>query len=62
MVDDIEAQAKAMKSSYEVSLEPFTASFEMLVGLFPNEFDRYRLDEIVVAAIAPIVRSLCFRM
>ena len=55
VVDDIESRAKEMKSSYEVSLEPFTASFEKLIGLYPNEFDRYRLDEIVVAAIAPVV-------
>ena len=46
-----------MKSSYEVSLEPFTESFEKLIGLYPNEFDRYRLDEIVVAAIAPVVST-----
>lgn len=64
VVDDIESQAKEMKSSYEASLEPFSANFEKLVGLYPNEFDRYRLDEIVVAAIAPVVRrssgsSLC---
>lgn len=57
VVDDIHSQAKQMKSSYEVSLEPFSASFETLIGLYPNEFDRYRLDEIVVAAIAPVV---CF--
>ena len=56
VVDDINSQAKQMKSSYEVSLEPFSASFETLIGLYPTEFDRYRLDEIVVAAIAPVVR------
>ena len=59
VVDDIESRAREMKSSYEVSLEPFTESFDKLIGLYPNEFDRYRLDEIVVAAIAPVVgRSL----
>lgn len=46
-----------MKSSYEVSLGPFSANFEKLIGLYPDEFDRYRLDEIVVAAIAPVVCS-----
>lgn len=55
VVDDISSQAKELKSSYEVSLEPFSASFDALIGLYPGEFDRYRLDEVVVAAIAPVV-------
>ena len=55
IVDDITAQAKKMASSYEVSLEPFSANFDSLFGLYPKDFDRYHLDEIVVAAIAPIV-------
>lgn len=58
VVDDIESQAKEMKSSYEVSLGPFSANFEKLIGLYPMEFDRYRLDEVVVAAIAPVVRRM----
>jgi tuftelin-interacting protein 11 len=58
VVDDIESQAKEMKSSYDVSLEPFSVSFEKLIGLYPNEFDRYRLDEVVVAAIAPVVSDI----
>ena len=39
-------------------MEPFSANFEKLIGLYPSEFERYRLDEIVVAAIAPIVSSI----
>ena len=55
IVDDINTQAKDMASSYEVSLEPFSSNFDKLLGLYPKEFDCYHLDEIVIAAIAPIV-------
>lgn len=58
MVNDIKLQAKQLASSYEASLEPFSASFDKLLGQFPKEFEMYRLDEIVVAAIAPIVSAL----
>lgn len=58
MVEDINVQAKEASMSYEASLEPFSAHFETLIGLYPAEFDRYRLDEIVVAAIAPIVSRI----
>lgn len=55
VVDDIKSQAKQMRSSYEVSLDPFSPNFENLIGLYPKEFDRYDLDEVVIAAIAPTV-------
>lgn len=55
VVDDINTQAKQMASAYEVSLDPFSPLFSKLLVQFPTEFDRYRLDEIVVAAIAPSV-------
>lgn len=55
VVDDIKIQAKQQSSAYEVSLDPFSPLFSHLLVQFPNEFDRYRLDEIVVAAIAPLV-------
>ena len=58
VVDDINTQAKQAASLYEASLDPFSPDFEKLIGLYPGEFDRYRLDEIVVAAIAPVVRTL----
>ncbi|CAL1714173.1 unnamed protein product [Somion occarium] len=58
VVDDINTQAKEASSTYEPSLEPFSASFDKLVGHYPKEFDRYRLDEIVIAAIAPVVRRM----
>jgi tuftelin-interacting protein 11 len=55
VVDDINVQAKDLASVYEVSLDPFSPHFSKLLVQFPSEFDRYRLDEIVVAAIAPLV-------
>jgi len=58
VVDDISSQAREMSSMYEASLEPFSAHFEKLLGQFPKEFDRYRLDEVIVAAIAPVVRRM----
>ncbi|KAH9930300.1 GC-rich sequence DNA-binding factor-like protein-domain-containing protein [Fomitopsis serialis] len=58
VVDDINSQARDLASMYEPSLESFSANFEKLLGQYANEFDRYRLDEVIVAAIAPIVRRM----
>ncbi|KAG6908973.1 hypothetical protein DXG01_002581 [Tephrocybe rancida] len=58
VANDINAKAKELSSMYEVSLEPFSPLFYALVDQFSREFERYRLDEIVVAAIAPIVRRM----
>jgi tuftelin-interacting protein 11 len=58
VVDDIHSLARQQASEYEASLEPFSPHFQKLLSHFPSEFDRYALDEIVVAAIAPIVRSI----
>lgn len=55
---DINTKAKELASVYEVSLEPFSPLFYKLVDEFPREFEKYRLDEIVVAAIAPLVRRM----
>lgn len=55
VVEDINAQAKTLASAYELSLDPFSPLFSKLLVQFPSEFERYRLDEIVVAAIAPSV-------
>lgn len=60
VVDDINNQARDLASVYEATLEPFSPHFYKLVEQFSREFDRYRLDEIVVAAIAPIVRLASF--
>ncbi|KAG5647479.1 hypothetical protein DXG03_009414 [Asterophora parasitica] len=58
VANDISAKAKELASVYEVSLEPFSPLFFTLVDQFSREFERYRLDEIVVAAIAPLVRRM----
>ncbi|KAI0272323.1 GC-rich sequence DNA-binding factor-like protein-domain-containing protein [Gloeopeniophorella convolvens] len=61
VVDDIKLLAKQQASSYEASLESFSPHFSKLLSEFPVEFDKYRLDEIVVAAIAPLVRRMLSR-
>lgn len=58
MANDISTTAKDLASVYEVSLEPFSPLFYLLVDQYPREFEKYRLDEIVVAAIAPLVRRM----
>ncbi|KAI8996414.1 TFP11-domain-containing protein [Trametes punicea] len=58
VVDEINSQSREAASTFEASLEPFTASFDKLLGQYATEFDRYRLDEVVVAAIAPVVRRM----
>lgn len=59
VVDDVNTKVKDMATSdYEPTLEPFSAPIEKLLAEYPKEFDRYRLDEIIVAAIAPVVRVL----
>ncbi|CCM06199.1 uncharacterized protein FIBRA_08442 [Fibroporia radiculosa] len=58
VVNDINSQARELSTMYEASLEPFSAHFEKLLGQFSKEFERYRLDEVIVAAIAPIIRRI----
>lgn len=58
VVDEISTQTKELASIYELSLDPFSPYFSKLLVQFPNEFDKYRLDEIVVAAITPSVRHM----
>jgi tuftelin-interacting protein 11 len=58
LVNDINVMAKELTSVYEVSLEPFSPHFQKLISEYSYEYDKYRLDEIVVAAIAPIVRRM----
>ena len=58
VVDDINAKVKEVASSdYEPTLETFSSLIEKLLVNFSLEYDRYHLDEIVVAAVAPTV---CF--
>ncbi len=58
VVSEISMQSRESASLYEASLEPFSTGFDKLLGQYAKEFDRYRLDEVVVAAIAPVVRIL----
>lgn len=58
VANDISTTAKNLASVYEVSLEPFSPLFHLLVDQYPREFEKYRLDEIAVAAIAPSVRRM----
>ena len=56
VVDEISSKAKQIAvSDYEPSLEAFSAPVEKLLSEYSKEYDRYRLDEIVVAAIIPTV-------
>ncbi|KAJ7463399.1 GC-rich sequence DNA-binding factor-like protein-domain-containing protein [Mycena galericulata] len=55
---EIDAKSKELASVYEASLEPFSPLFYKLVDQFSREFEKYRLDEVVVAAIAPLVRRM----
>ncbi|KAF7356308.1 Tuftelin-interacting protein 11 [Mycena venus] len=56
VANEIDSKSKGLASMYEISLEAFSPLFYKLVDQFWREFERYRLDEIVVAAIAPLVR------
>ena len=58
LANDISTTAKELTSVYEVSLEPFSPHFHKLISEYSYEYDKYRLDEIVVAAIVPVVRRL----
>ena len=58
LANDINVIAKELASVYEVSLEPFSPHFQKLISEYSYEYDKYHLDKIVVAAIAPIVRRL----
>ena len=56
VVDEISSKAKQIAvSDHEPSLEAFSAPVEKLLSEYSKEYDRYRLDEIVVAAIIPTV-------
>ncbi|KIY51936.1 TFP11-domain-containing protein [Fistulina hepatica ATCC 64428] len=58
VANDINAKSKELSSVYEVSLDPFSPLFYTLISEFSVEFEKYRLDEIVVAAIAPSVQRM----
>ena len=58
IVQDINVKSQELSQNYESSLEPFSPLFYTLVEQFSGEFERYQLDEVVVAAIAPSVRRM----
>jgi hypothetical protein len=58
VASEIDSKAKEIGSLYEVSLEGFSPLFYKLMTEYEREFDKYRLDEVVVAAIAPLVRLI----
>ncbi|KAF9269153.1 TFP11-domain-containing protein [Marasmius fiardii PR-910] len=55
---EIDAKAKELASVYEVSLDHFSPLFYKLMSEYEREFEQYQLDELVVAAIAPLVRRM----
>ena len=55
MVDDIDKRVRSTATTSEASLDVFSGLFDNLVNQYSPEFDKYRLDEIVVAAMAPTV-------
>ncbi|KIM44599.1 hypothetical protein M413DRAFT_442564 [Hebeloma cylindrosporum] len=61
VANDINATARELASVYEVSLEPFSPSIQKLINEYATEYDRYRLDEVVVAAIAPVMRRMVLK-
>ena len=58
VANDINAVSRDLSSVYEVSLESFSPLFQKLLLEYSVEYDRYHLDEIVVAAIAPVMRRM----
>ncbi|KAF8587943.1 TFP11-domain-containing protein [Ramaria rubella] len=56
IVDEMQAKSQLSSGDYEHSMDVFSPYIEKLVTEFANEYHVYRLDEIVVAAIAPTVR------
>ena len=55
---DVNSMSKELTATYEVSLEPFSPLFHSFIDQYEREFDRYQLDELVVAAITPLVRRM----
>lgn len=58
VANEINAKAKELAIASQVSLDPLSPLFYTLSSQYAVEVDRYRLDEIAVAAIAPLVRRL----
>ncbi|KAK0501366.1 GC-rich sequence DNA-binding factor-like protein-domain-containing protein [Armillaria luteobubalina] len=58
VANEFDAKSRELAAAYEVSLDPFSPLVYRLLSEYSNEYDKYRLDEIVVAAIAPSVRRM----
>ncbi|KAL1684079.1 GC-rich sequence DNA-binding factor-like protein-domain-containing protein [Schizophyllum commune] len=58
VANEIGTKSKEVSSSYDASLDAFDPLFDKLTQQFNTDFDKYRLDEVVVAAIAPLFRRL----
>jgi tuftelin-interacting protein 11 len=56
VVDNIDKRVKSLTTTSD-SLEVFSDLFDELVNQFSKEFDKYRLDEVVVGAMAPTVSN-----
>ncbi|QRV88943.1 Tuftelin-interacting protein 11 [Ceratobasidium sp. AG-Ba] len=58
VVDEISAKAKvvAREPEPQTALEQFTPYFDQLLMEYSGEYERHRLDEIVVASVAPTIR------
>jgi tuftelin-interacting protein 11 len=56
VADEIVTHSKELLSTEDASLESFSPLFSKLLEQCPGEFDLYHLDELVIAAIAPLVR------
>ncbi|KAG8873502.1 hypothetical protein FRB97_006713 [Tulasnella sp. 331] len=58
IVDEVKTTSQEVGSLNEPTLDPFAENVEILCQIYEAEYERYRLDEIVVAAIAPPLRRL----
>lgn len=59
---DIGLKVQESSSLYEASLDMFSASFNALSQEFEAECIQYSLDELVVGAVAPLVRSIIIKL
>lgn len=62
VVDEISAKAKEVTRDPDPSakLGEFTPYFDKLLMEYSGEYEKYRLDEIVVASVAPTVSFYLF--
>ena len=58
VLDEINVASQQIVKLSQPSLEPFEAPFGKLATSFQREHTLYRLDEVVVAAMAPTVRVI----